>query len=726
MTEVLFSGLFNLWNFKMSFIARFNSHEMLYEQHLSVIKDVKFTFREIDLIACIIHNRGEKKIAYLLSISPRTVSAHVYNVMNKLGCNSKDQIIDFIEKSGKLSVLREYYVHLLIKAHFEKKLVKIASQINVKGSKYYCTRDDSLTLSKGLYQSIQNHLKLANIELIEVSQKQTGQGDYKDFPIRNIEEDDYYFSLLKTLTALEASEKLDELIREFADEYKVTVEVYEGKSHTDPKTIINFRWLKSLLKDKKYLVMIPVGILVIALTGRIIFTTSSAKLPSEATTANIEQPQTIKNLEEFLELTKNNQFSANNIDKQQAQNNQSLVKKVEKLLDYQNIQEIQEYFDKAEMAAPVLVQYLYNLQALSSYYMYNHYNGIKAQEILLYAKELAEHYINHRSNVKIDFNNLTPEEVYTELSVVSQLPEIYTRLVYLYGRSYIYLNEHDAGKKFFVLAKYLGSKLNLLEAHLSDVSGLLVIEKEAANNYLQQGKLEEAIAVIATIIAKYTALANLDNAYITDFNPALKEQQLVTENQKIYNSFHCNSQIIDLYGMLITISPDREQTLNYLSEITQLLGNESSDKGLWQIMNHISPKKTATLYNILGNILLKLEKLAINEPKIIRAVEKGFSASNTKPNSPPRNLSNLSPEQFKRIYLELAEQLFETAKINSRNTDYTKADAYDGLYKVYQQQLLNPSLTEEQKGQLKAKLDDCAIKRDKINEQLNRKAKVQL
>ena len=44
----------------------------IYDEHLKVINDVKFTYREIDVVACILHQRGEKKMASLLSISPLT------------------------------------------------------------------------------------------------------------------------------------------------------------------------------------------------------------------------------------------------------------------------------------------------------------------------------------------------------------------------------------------------------------------------------------------------------------------------------------------------------------------------------------------------------------------------------------------------------------------------------------------------------------------------------
>ena len=78
----------------MSLEISLNKKKDLYENHLSKIGDIKFTFREIDVITCVMHNRGEKKIASLLQISPRTVGTHLHNIMLKLGQNSRESIID--------------------------------------------------------------------------------------------------------------------------------------------------------------------------------------------------------------------------------------------------------------------------------------------------------------------------------------------------------------------------------------------------------------------------------------------------------------------------------------------------------------------------------------------------------------------------------------------------------------------------------------------------------
>src|SRR5436190_21266292 len=68
-------------------------------EDLSVIKEISFTPREIDIISCLMHMRGPHKISSLLVISPNTVVAHIRNIRLKIGCNSREGIIDFIEKS---------------------------------------------------------------------------------------------------------------------------------------------------------------------------------------------------------------------------------------------------------------------------------------------------------------------------------------------------------------------------------------------------------------------------------------------------------------------------------------------------------------------------------------------------------------------------------------------------------------------------------------------------
>lgn len=76
---------------------------------LSFINDIYFTEREIDVLAVILGRRSSKKMAALLSVSPKTVESHIYNIMLKIGCSSRESIIEFLEKSSKINLFRQYF-----------------------------------------------------------------------------------------------------------------------------------------------------------------------------------------------------------------------------------------------------------------------------------------------------------------------------------------------------------------------------------------------------------------------------------------------------------------------------------------------------------------------------------------------------------------------------------------------------------------------------------------
>jgi tetratricopeptide (TPR) repeat protein len=99
--------------------------QAIYAEHLENLNGIKFTHREIDIMACLIHGRATKRIASFLDINPKTVENHTRNIMLKLECNSRESIIDFVEKSEKHATLRRYYLNLLIYRIFEKHLKSI-------------------------------------------------------------------------------------------------------------------------------------------------------------------------------------------------------------------------------------------------------------------------------------------------------------------------------------------------------------------------------------------------------------------------------------------------------------------------------------------------------------------------------------------------------------------------------------------------------------------------
>lgn len=98
----------------------------IYSAYLTIINDIKFSKREIDIISCILNGRSAKGIAHLLSISPKTVESHTYCVMKKLDCSSRESLISIMEYSDKILILKRYYFSLLIFLDFKKSLSNIS------------------------------------------------------------------------------------------------------------------------------------------------------------------------------------------------------------------------------------------------------------------------------------------------------------------------------------------------------------------------------------------------------------------------------------------------------------------------------------------------------------------------------------------------------------------------------------------------------------------------
>jgi len=97
--------------------------------YLKPVKGIKFTPKEIDVIACLLGGRSPKTIAPFLSVNPRTVETHLRNIMNKIGGNSRHEIRDFIEKSEQFSGIRVHYLHLLTHVSFETCLNEISGLV---------------------------------------------------------------------------------------------------------------------------------------------------------------------------------------------------------------------------------------------------------------------------------------------------------------------------------------------------------------------------------------------------------------------------------------------------------------------------------------------------------------------------------------------------------------------------------------------------------------------
>ena len=216
----------------------------IYEKHLGCIKGVNFTPREIDVISCLLNRRGTRKIASLLTISPNTVLAHTRNVMVKLGCNSREGIIDFIERGQSLLWMRKYYARLVIQAEFEKSLKNISK---LKG------RTDHVCLilcgDKQVYQDVliphlENHLKQTGIDVeirpeeeknkiekkreshvlslsLEKKEQEQTPKHFLDFDVVDVSEQaNYYFLIFEILKKVIPEVNLETIIEKFREEYE--------------------------------------------------------------------------------------------------------------------------------------------------------------------------------------------------------------------------------------------------------------------------------------------------------------------------------------------------------------------------------------------------------------------------------------------------------------------------------------------------------------------------
>lgn len=144
----------------------------IYFQYLNNIDGVKFTHREIDAIAFIISGRTTKKIASFFSIAPKTVDNHIHNIMMKLECNSRTSIIDFIEKSGKYSIVRQYYLSSLIKFYFKSTLKEISKLIKQEAGLCLMLSTSKESDHHPTIERLIRHLKLASINCSLKSSKQ--------------------------------------------------------------------------------------------------------------------------------------------------------------------------------------------------------------------------------------------------------------------------------------------------------------------------------------------------------------------------------------------------------------------------------------------------------------------------------------------------------------------------------------------------------------------------
>lgn len=708
------------------------TREMVYNEHLKEINEIKFTSREIDIISCIIHSRKEKKIAEFLSVAPKTVNSHVYNIMNKLRYNNRELVIDFVEKSGKLQYLRQYYCCILVENLFEKTLEKIGKLINKGVScNFFCSR---ISKDNRLLLKLIDYLSIANVKLINANSNKNDKennadfylhvvtseseipplslidGNYKDniillfntinFNISNLEhvdfrnEQNFYDATLNLLSKLIKGPEIMQEIQQFNQEYSGLQESWRGGSNNGKNetkdSVIN------LLLKKKYLVIF-VAILVISSFGWSFIMN------------NRKQQEIARINKEFAEFVSN--FSFENIGVTEGvKKNVNFLQKIDDVIANMNHEQMLEHIVSGKSTNKEVLNYLYGIHAIAQNSLYNEYNSTKSRNLLLIAKKVVESYINSKSKIKIDFVELTPQELYTEVSIRDEIPEIYTKILYLLGRTYTYFEEIKLGnpiedmpveefEKYYETGSYIGQKVRIFEGFLSERSFIEMVKLYKIKQDIKKGNTQKAIDSTRGLIKMLSDLRKDNTEYMLDYRPEAKNLKIVIPNQDKYNKSYLLERILQHYSRLLSIDDNQENKIAYANEIASYFTGNQNEVGTFDELDGVPDKKIACLLNNLGFVLIQLFEQNVDFSKIQNVM---------------REKLKLKAEDK----LEQIKQLFELAKIKSINNHYPKMHSYRGLIEVYKNMLKRNDLTKAESAKLAKQIQDLQKKADTLQEKL--------
>lgn len=743
--------------------------ELFYHNHLTEISNIKFTFREIDVIACVTHNRGEKKIASLLEISYRTVGVHIRNIMSKLGHSSREYLIDFIEKSGKLKLLRQYYSEILVESSFRKQLEKLAKSLKNEEVCFMYEKNEISDDESNLLDWVQKFLKLANIKCTKssiISEHQQNNNDItyivfgnetnaskmskstkyialtmdkdanyldKDVAFVNFANNPF-MALLKLIEKITHHPETSKIIKSFESEYKSLDNSFEDGEELDQFTITK-KAENSLEKKKLFFYRGNFLLLFVAFLAFVsiyywVGNQNKENGPSifGADRSNINTAElNIVNIESRLaNLTK--KFKSDNLDSKQRMQNEEYINEIGSIIsNVQNSKEIRYYFI-TDASPKNLINYLHNSFTLSVYYFYSLHDAKKGREILAFSKKLVEDFLNNRNRgPNINFDKLIQsqnfEALYTELSIIESLPETYTRIIYQIGRSYVYDNNIEKGEKYFQISSKLGKKLGLFEGFLSDVSGLgriLIIESE---KHLKNNEDKAAKGVLEKVIALYAGLKEDNGEYIINYEPAFiasanKSQKRIIPGKDLYNLARCNLHLLNAYRRLLTLKEVESKKIDIIhkvSDIITLSGSKASIKNTTLQGALTNPKlgrKEKAIINIaIANLLLSLEKESEKMSPNSIYIKLQQDLVSLIASKIVSNQSKLVPSDK----LSLAYELYKRAEGQSRNTDYTKADAHHGMAEV-----LRIRNKEGSNQEMEAKVKEHEMISDNINKSLGR------
>jgi DNA-binding CsgD family transcriptional regulator len=623
----------------MSFYSNNGKLAELYSSYLSTIGKIKFTSREVDIISCLAFSRSDKKIAHLLSISPKTVQAHMYNLMNKLGCSSRDSVIDFIEKNNAIKLVREYYYHLQIKSEFHK-LLNIISREYIKDKiVLYYNRDETLNIDTKHYNDILKNLEKANITLKPIHNNQN-----QIFDVNSISQDNFYIDFIEQLKQVIDNQEFNSKALNYF------LEIYKSFSEsTEVQVIEQLSSVPSVVKsNNKYFIILFILLMVI---GIFIFFTFAFY--------ETDNNNSLKHHSEILLEIKKYRILPNNTDIQIAQINTSNIKKIEDLINPESDDIIKLFYDTT-ITNKDISDFIYFLNSLSAFYTFHENSGVKARKILVHARNIMEHYVNSRRNEAILFDQVPFYEIETELEYFPNFPQLYTTSTYMLGRSYIYDNNIKQSIKYLELSEKLGKKLNMFESYLSLRNGIYLVKFIQAEKNFEDNDISQGLELIRELKIKYQNLLNDNNRYILNYSPSGTQIEYINPSEDIVSKIECTNRIIRSLFYILKYTNNKCEESQSLIQINKILFGQNDNDGIFDSISRTNSRKIAEMYISIGYIFLEMHVKNSKEHDLIKNINLKL------------NLNTNNP-------LEISKELFENAIQKSKKSDFTRKRAEDAL-----------------------------------------------
>ncbi len=150
----------------------------------NTIKNIKFTEKEIQVIACFTSNISKSKlIGKILGSSSKTIDTHITNIKRKININDKEEIAFFVRKSKQFTELKNYFNIQYIDHYYRETAQKIEYHLGLLN--IVCNLRASPELSKGIVtDTISKSIELTGININTIDNIQSFVENYDSLEVR--------------------------------------------------------------------------------------------------------------------------------------------------------------------------------------------------------------------------------------------------------------------------------------------------------------------------------------------------------------------------------------------------------------------------------------------------------------------------------------------------------------------------------------------------------------